>query len=79
MKQIIMEVFGVGIITLVIGTIISKIFQLLFKVDVPIMCKEWNKYHIMEISLFMTGVFVHIICEVFGINKWYCKNGYACA
>lgn len=29
-------------------------------------------------KLFFTGVIVHLICEVVGLNKWYCKNGVAC-
>ncbi len=29
-------------------------------------------------KLFITGVIVHIICEIVGLNKWYCKNGAAC-
>ena len=29
-------------------------------------------------KLFFTGVLVHIICEVVGLNTWYCKNGSAC-
>lgn len=29
-------------------------------------------------KLFFTGVLVHIIFEVLGLNKWYCVNGVAC-
>ena len=32
----------------------------------------------MEITLFFTGVFVHLSFELLGINRWYCKNSYAC-
>jgi hypothetical protein len=30
------------------------------------------------VPLFLTGALVHIICEIVGLNKWYCKNGSAC-
>jgi len=30
------------------------------------------------LKLFVTGFAVHFLCEVSGINKWYCKNGAAC-
>lgn len=29
------------------------------------------------IILFFTGVFLHLLFEVTGINMWYCKNGNA--
>ena len=28
--------------------------------------------------LFTTGVLIHILCEITGVNKWYCTNGNAC-
>lgn len=28
--------------------------------------------------VFIAGFLVHIICEIFGINKWYCTHGAAC-
>ena len=27
---------------------------------------------------FVLGAFFHIMCEISGINKWYCTNGAAC-
>jgi len=30
------------------------------------------------LNLFITGFVIHIICEISGINKYYCKNGNAC-
>jgi hypothetical protein len=27
---------------------------------------------------FVLGVFIHLVCEVTGINKYYCSQGYAC-
>ena len=28
--------------------------------------------------LFSTGVIAHLFFEVTGLNKWYCKNSFAC-
>ena len=44
----------------------------------PPICKDWNKYHIMEICLFFTGFLGHLALEALGMNKWYCKYGRAC-
>lgn len=30
-------------------------------------------------SLFILGATFHLLCEVFGINRWYCANGAACS
>lgn len=72
------EAFVVGILTIIFGTIISLIIGSLFSQNLPKICKEWNKNHIMEICLFFTGVSIHLFCEFTGLNKWYCKNGVAC-
>ena len=32
----------------------------------------------LSIKIFLTGVIGHYICEVSGLNRWYCKNGNAC-
>ena len=72
------EAIAVGILTVIIGIIISFVISKIVSVNLPKMCKEWNKNHIMEICLFFTGVFIHLFCEVIGLNKWYCKNGVAC-
>ena len=72
------EVVFVGFLVLIGGTIISRVLGRFFSVKLPSACKKWNKYHIMEISLFLTGAFVHIFCEFTGLNSWYCKRGAAC-
>ena len=73
------EAFVVGIATLVVGTFVGFILGKYFSTNLPVICKNWNKNHIMEISLFFTGFLLHIICEFSGVNKWYCKHGNACA
>ena len=39
-----------------------------------------EKDYILQMSggLFVTGFVVHILCEAFGFNRWYCNNGHAC-
>lgn len=75
MQCILKEAIFVGFLTVIVGTLISS----LFKGNVPSKCRNWNKNHVMEWSLFITGFVIHMICEYSGINKWYCKNGCACS
>ena len=65
------EAIAVGILIVIIGTVVTKLF---FNSS----SQSWNKYHVMEIALFLTGFFTHLFCEFSGINQWYCKNGNAC-
>lgn len=37
----------------------------------------WNKFYTMA-KLFLTGFLIHLFSEFSGINKWYCKKGFAC-
>lgn len=76
--KLLKEAVVVGIATVVIGTLVGFVMGKLFSMNLPAICKKWNKNHIMEITLFLTGFLLHIICEYTGINKWYCKNGNAC-
>ena len=39
----------------------------------PDVCKEWNKYYIMEINLFLAGMLFHVVAELTGVNRYYCK------
>ncbi len=78
MNQIIIEAIVVGIITVIIGNVSGLLVASMLKVNLPEICKDWNKYYTMEITLFLTGFLIHILCELTGINKWYCKNGFAC-
>lgn len=77
MKCVMKEAFFVGILTVIVGTLITLLFK--GKSQSQSQCKDWNKNYVMEWSLFLTGFAIHIICEYMGINKWYCKNGCACS
>lgn len=78
MSKILIEGFSVGVLTVIIGNIIALLVSVFLGADIPSVCKEWNKYYAMEVSLFLTGFFVHLVCEYTGINRWYCRNGLAC-
>jgi hypothetical protein len=29
-------------------------------------------------EMFILGFLFHVLCEIAGVNRWYCKNGVAC-
>ena len=65
----------VGIATMIVGTMVSWAMSGVWPdVELPKDCDTWNKYKVMEWSLFFTGFFAHIGFEYLGINEWYCKN-----
>lgn len=74
----IVEAIIFGIMVAIIGNITPLIIGKRFSNELPDICNTWNKYYVMEVSLFLTGFLAHILCEFIGINKWYCKNGFAC-
>ena len=72
--QLLIEAIFVGISTIIIGNIIGFIISKIIKSNLPEICKDWNKFYIMEISLFLTGFILHILFEILGLNKYYCKS-----
>lgn len=77
-QKILIEAITVGVLTILMGYLSGYIVGHFEKVDLPEVCKSWNKNYTMEKSLFLTGFLIHIFAEMFGLNTWYCKNGVAC-
>ena len=71
MASLPVEIFVVGILTMIIGLIVSHIMM---GKD----ARNFKHWHQVAASYFITGVLIHMICEATGINKWYCTNGHAC-
>ena len=69
MQKIVTRAFTSGIMTLVVGSIVGYVIGRTEGMNLPSVCKKWNKNHVMEWSLFFTGVFVYIICEIAGMHK----------
>jgi hypothetical protein len=77
--RIIIEAMFVGIITVIIGHLSRYLLNLYYNVEEKVsIYEDWNKNYIMEKKLYITGFLTHIICQISGINQWYCKNGIAC-
>jgi len=77
--KLFVEALFVGIAIVITGSVIGFLVGKMMGSDLPSVCKDWNKKHAMEISLFLTGFLSHLLFEFCGLNKWYCKNGVACS
>jgi hypothetical protein len=49
-----------GVATVLIGLILSSILGFL-KPELPVACEIWDKYYIMEVSYFFTGVIIRYL------------------
>ena len=65
-------VVGIGLIIIVI--IVSQLVLWVkpdIKPTLPVECSSWNSNHMMEIIIFLSGFFFHLIFEATNINSWY--------
>ena len=78
MIQLFIEAIIVGIVLVLISYIVVFLISKFYSQNLPKICKKWNKNYVMEISLFLIGVITHLFFEFTGLNKWYCRKGFAC-
>tara|TARA_B110000037_G_scaffold202643_1_gene244981 strand:- start:1586 stop:1870 length:285 start_codon:yes stop_codon:yes gene_type:complete len=79
MKNIIIETIIIGFITSILGGIFLRVILSFFnKKDkneyLNVLINKYSNNYIIEISLFLTGVFLHLLLEYFNVNKWYCEK-----
>jgi len=70
------EVIVVGLMTALVGFIISSLMMVLLAKDFSV--KKYHFWWQVFLSYFITGCLIHLLCEASGINHWYCSNGVAC-
>ena len=58
-----------GFIILIVGSVVSWIVGKFLSVDLPAVCKDWNKFYVMEICLFLTGVLASYLKKNFKFKK----------
>ena len=75
MKDLILESIIIGVITSILGNLI---FKILVKINNNEMIDEvldkYKKNYFLQIVLFFTGVFIHLLLEYVGLDKWYCEK-----
>jgi hypothetical protein len=75
MPNVLQEGIAVGIFTTAVGLVVSMIVK---NLPLPKDKTNWNRYHVMELSLFVTGFAAHVLLQITGGNAWYCEHGSAC-
>ena len=66
------ELLGVVIIVLLIGLVLHYISLHLYGAH------DLNDMKVYGAHLVVIGIMTHLVCELTGINHWYCRNGVAC-
>ena len=64
--KLFVEALLVGLITIIVYILLELILKLFTSKEYKILL------------LFLTGFFIHLGCQITGINTWYCTNGVAC-
>jgi len=65
-KAILLIVYG--IVTIMMSYLVGFIIKPFFTMKLNPVCKDWNKKHVMEYSLFLTGVLTFLLFMI--INKY---------
>ena len=70
-KLILLEAIFVGLSNILISYPVTILLKTIQNKKINAACVDWNKYYIMEISLFLIGFILHLTYELIGINKYY--------
>ena len=76
MVNFLIEALAVGFLSMILGTLLSVGFMYL---QPSFSLKTINFWPSLLLTNFLTGFIIHFMCEVTGLNAWYCRHGYACS
>ena len=78
MEKIILESIIIGIITSILGSIVIKTLTKVNSIEkndcLNSFIGKYKKTYMLELSLFFTGILIHLLLEYIGLNKWYCEK-----
>lgn len=71
---VLFEALIIGLFVVLFGHLTSFLLKIFESGPMlPEICKDWNRYYIMERTLFLVGFLLHLTFEYAGINKEYAK------
>ena len=78
-NTVLLEGVVVGILLILFVYVSSYLLKLVGQdnLNLPEICKTWNKHYIMEKTIFLSGLLFHLSFEYTGLNKWYVDSYYA--
>lgn len=75
--HLLIEAIVVGVSTVVMGNIIGFISKSMIDQQVSLeKYMKWDILYTLQVILFLTGLTLHIIFEILGLNGWYCNTIY---
>jgi hypothetical protein len=54
----------VGVLTVILGEIYGFTLGRYLSVPLPEVCQKWNKYYVMEITLFLAGATAYLVTQL---------------
>lgn len=69
LRTLLIEAIVVAVVLLLIGTVIKMILD-----KMNMFKSQYNN----QLTLLISGVLTHLLFELVGANKYYCKHGGAC-
>jgi len=65
--SIVVKSLFLGAIVVLMGLVSSRIVKVFHRSVVPRECANWNKHHLMEKSLFITGFLTGVLIQVINL------------
>lgn len=70
------ELIWIAVVMAVLGSLVSRTFMLFTTkkervVSLSFWKIPWNDNYQLELCFAVTGVLLHSLCEVLGVNRWY--------